>query len=98
MVSPLPNTNSSRKAVSLLKYSAKGERNGNESIRAGVKRTKKHLKKKCIYICPTDASMCLELLFARGKACLPQAGSNAERQLCTVQSGLWLIYKYGFTL
>lgn len=30
MVSPLPNTNSSRKAVSLLKYSAKGERKGNE--------------------------------------------------------------------
>lgn len=47
-------------------------------------------------ICPTDASMCPELLLARGKPCLPQAGSNAERQLGTLQSGLWLIYKDGF--
>lgn len=37
-----------------------------------------------------------ELLLAKGKPCLPQAGSNAERQLCTLQSGLWLIYKDGF--
>lgn len=37
-----------------------------------------------------------EFLLAKGKPCLPQAGSNAERQLCTLQSGLWLIYKDGF--
>jgi len=41
MVSPLPNTNSSRKAVSLLKYSAKEERNGNEQVSKNQKAFKK---------------------------------------------------------